>query len=182
MDFYIPLLTDTVVQRAKGIKLLIMDVDGVLSDGKVYYTASEKIIKGFFVRDGLGIVLLHQNNVQTAIITGRDDACVRLRAQELNIKHYFAGYTNKNIAFNKLMAQTGLQYPEIAYIGDDIIDLPIITKVGLAVAVKDAHPSIKPYCHYVTNNIAGQGAVRELCDIILYARNKLTAVMDQFML
>ncbi|MCV2509451.1 MAG: HAD hydrolase family protein, partial [Neisseriaceae bacterium] len=120
--------------------------------------------------------------IDTAIITGRDDSCVELRAQDLNIKHYFAGCTNKNIAFNELMAKTGLQPHEIAYIGDDIIDLPIITKVGLAVAVNYAHPDIKSYCHYVTQNIGGHGAVRELCDIILYAHNKLTPIMDQFIL
>lgn len=177
MDYYTQ-LSDVILQPIKHIKLLIMDVDGVLSDGKIYYTSSLEPTKSFFVRDGLGISLLHQNNIDTAIITGRDDSCVKLRAQHLDIKYYFAGYRDKTIAFNQLLSKTDLQPRECAYIGDDIIDLPVLTQVGLAVAVRDAHPDIKSHCHYITKTKGGHGAVREVCDIILYAQNKLASAMD----
>lgn len=181
MDFYLK-LDPMIINKARQIKLLMMDVDGVLCDGLLhYYPNQETPGKNFFVRDGLGLVMVRQMGLQTAIITGRDDKVVAKRAEELKINHYVAGVQDKAVAWHMLSEQTNFKANECAYIADDLIDLPILGKVGLAIAVQDAHPMLFPYCDYTTQAQGGKGAVREVCDILLYAQDHLDALLkDQW--
>lgn len=179
MNFYYP-LTSTLLQKAQKISLLILDVDGVLSDGKVYYSNVGSEVKSFHIQDGLGLVLLRDAGIQSAVITGRNDYCVAKRVEELKIPHYYPASRYKLTAFNDLLQKTGLKNENCAYIGDDIIDLPILKRVGLAATVNNAHPLISPHCDYVCHRKGGEGAVREIADLILAAQGKLSIDEEQF--
>mgnify|MGYP002759083815 FL=1 len=179
MDFYYP-LARTLLQKAQKISLLILDVDGVLSDGKIYYSNTGDQAKSFHIQDGLGLVLLRDANIQSAIVTGRDDYCVAKRVKELKIPYYYPANRYKAAALADLLQKTGLKNENCAYIGDDIIDLPILKQVGLATAVKNAHPLILPYCDYICQHKGGEGAVREVIDLILYSQDKLSTDEEQF--
>lgn len=163
----------SLILRAKAIKMLICDVDGVLSNGLIFLGNQGEELKSFNVRDGYGIRCLLTSNIEVAIITGRRSQLVANRAKELGITHCYQGQSDKLIAFDELIKTCQLLPSQVAYIGDDLIDLPVMSKVGLAVAVADAHPMLKPHAHYVTQIAGGYGAVRELCDIILLAQDKL---------
>lgn len=167
------LIKDDILLRASQIKLLICDVDGVLSDGLIYMGNHGEELKAFNVRDGYGIRCLISSDIDVAIITGRNSKIVADRAATLGISHVYQGQSNKLIAFNSLMNSLSLQKQHIAYIGDDLIDWPVMAECGLAVAVADAHPLLLNKAHYVTTLPGGRGAVREICDIILSAQNKL---------
>lgn len=167
------LIKDDILLRASQIKLLICDVDGVLSDGLIYMGNHGEELKAFHVRDGYGIRCMISSDIDVAIITGRNSKIVADRAATLGISHVYQGQSNKLIAFNSLMNSLSLQKQHIAYIGDDLIDWPVMAECGLAVAVADAHPLLLNKAHYVTTLPGGHGAVRELCDIILSAQNKL---------
>lgn len=166
-------VTEDVMARAGKIRLLVCDVDGVLSDGLIYMGNSGEELKAFNVRDGYGIRCLKTSGIEVAIITGRSAKLLEDRAETLGIRHLYQGQSDKLVAFNELLGKLGLTVGEVAYIGDDLIDWPVMAKVGLAVAVADAHPSLIPRAHYVSRIAGGRGAVRELCDIILLAQNKL---------
>jgi 3-deoxy-D-manno-octulosonate 8-phosphate phosphatase (KDO 8-P phosphatase) len=131
-----------ITEQARKIKLLIMDVDGVLTDGRIYYNAQGEESKSFYVQDGLGLKLLQSTGVRLAIISGRADRCVEHRAQALGIDFYFGGIHNKQEALNQLLEQAAVNLEECAFIGDDLIDLPVLRRVGLAVAV----PAAPPWC------------------------------------
>lgn len=161
------------MQRAKLIKLLICDVDGVLSDGLIYMGNHGEELKAFNVRDGYGIRCLITSGIEVAIITGRTSKIVTDRAGTLGINHVYQGQSDKLIAFEQLLAATSLAPRQVAYIGDDLIDWPVMAKVGLSVAVADAHPLLLNKADYVTHINGGRGAVRELCDLILLAQDKL---------
>ncbi|MFH4353989.1 MAG: HAD-IIIA family hydrolase [Neisseriaceae bacterium] len=167
--------------KAKKCKLLALDVDGVLTDGKVYYNGSSADSKPFFVRDGLGLVLLQQQGIQIAVISGRADPGVDKRVKELQINYYYPGVKDKLAVWDELLERAKLKASECAYIGDDLIDLPILVRVGFAVTVQNAHPCVTNYCHYTTHSQGGAGAVREVCDIILYAQDKFESVIDSFL-
>ena len=167
--------------RAKKIRLLILDVDGVLTDGKIYYNAHGEESKSFFTQDGLGLKLLQKQNIKQAVITGRDDACVAHRVKALGIDYYFSGISDKLEVFKTLLLETGLKADECAYIGDDIVDLPVMTRVGLAVAVANAHLSVKCCAHYTTNAAGGLGAVRELCELILNVQDKWHDILGGYL-
>jgi 3-deoxy-D-manno-octulosonate 8-phosphate phosphatase (KDO 8-P phosphatase) len=171
-SFYGPVRAD-MMQRAKRIRLLICDVDGVLSDGLIYMGNNGEELKTFNVRDGYGIRCLLTSGIEVAIITGRTSQIVADRAQTLGIRHVYQGQSDKLQAFAQLLTATGLTPDQIAYIGDDLIDWPVMAKVGLAVAVADAHPLLTDKVNYVTRIAGGRGAVREVCDLILLAQDKL---------
>ena len=156
--------------QARKIKLLIMDVDGVLSDGGIFISAEGEAFKRFDIKDGLGISLWHRMGFKTAIITGRSSAIVEKRAAELGISEVRQGQSNKRIAYAELKRELGLTDEEIAYIGDDLIDLPVLQQAGLAVAVADAAPEAKLMSHYVTAHNGGHGAVRETVEFMLRAK------------
>jgi len=154
-------------ERARRIKLLLMDCDGVLTDGRIWLTADGDEAKAFHVRDGQGIVLLHRAGVQTGIISGRTSAATERRANELGMNFLRQGVSEKVAVFNDLMEEVGLAADECAYIGDDVADLEIMRRVGLAVAVADAADAAKHVAHFVTTAAGGNGAVREVCETIL---------------
>ncbi|OWO81286.1 3-deoxy-D-manno-octulosonate 8-phosphate phosphatase [Photorhabdus luminescens] len=162
-----------VIEKARKIRLLICDVDGVLSDGLIYMGNNGEELKTFNVRDGYGIRCLITSGIEVAIITGRKAKLLEDRANTLGITHLYQGQSDKVLAYKELLDKLGLKPEQVAYIGDDLIDWPVMEQVGLSVAVADAHPLLLPKAHYVTQIAGGRGAVRELCDLVLFAQNKL---------
>lgn len=172
----------TLEDKLSRIKLIIFDVDGVLTDGKIYYTAGGDEIKAFHVHDGLGIKLLHQAGIQTAIITSRLSPTVSTRAKELSIEHVYQGQKNKCDAFD-LLCQTLQITPEfIAYVGDDLPDLPLMKQVGVSIAVNNAVPLLKQAADFVTTLPGGEGAVREIVDRLLKAQGHFEELMKLYVL
>lgn len=168
-------IAQTVMEKAAKIRLLICDVDGVMSDGLIYQSNSGEELKAFNVRDGYGIRCLLTSGVEVAIITGRKAKLLEDRANTLGITHLYQGQSDKLLAYRELLDKLALRPGEVAYIGDDLIDWPVMAEVGLSAAVADAHPLLLPKADYVTQIAGGRGAVRELCDLILLAQNKLDA-------
>ncbi|EMO4162415.1 3-deoxy-manno-octulosonate-8-phosphatase KdsC [Morganella morganii] len=168
-------IAQTVMEKAAKIRLLICDVDGVMSDGLIYQGNSGEELKAFNVRDGYGIRCLLTSGVEVAIITGRKAKLLEDRANTLGITHLYQGQSDKLLAYRELLDKLALRSGEVAYIGDDLIDWPVMAEVGLSAAVADAHPLLLPKADYVTQIAGGRGAVRELCDLILLAQNKLDA-------
>jgi len=165
---------------AKGIKLLILDVDGVLTDGSIILDNEGNEYKAFNVRDGHGIRMLHKTDIKVAIITGRQSKVVERRAHELGITKVFQNCRDKKVAYAQLLKQYALKDHEVAYIGDDIIDAPIMAVVGLPVAVADADNETKNYALMVTKNRGGKGAVREITDFILKAKGLWKTMFDEY--
>lgn len=167
--------------RAKNIKLCVFDVDGILTTGNIVYGNHDMEYKSFHVRDGLGFKLLMESNIQVAIISGRTSEAVKKRLSELNLSHVFLGHSNKLPVYEELKIQMQLGDDEIAYMGDDLPDLPILSKVGLAITVADAPSYIQHYCHWTTQLNGGEGAVREACEFILKAQDKLRSVVATYL-
>jgi 3-deoxy-D-manno-octulosonate 8-phosphate phosphatase (KDO 8-P phosphatase) len=161
---------DTLVERANDIRLLVLDVDGVLTDGRLYYTARGEQMKCFHVRDGAGIKQLLKSGVQIAAISGRKSKAVDKRLGELGVTWIRQGIEDKLAALRELLDILNLGPQAVASIGDDTADLPIFEVARLAIAVADAHPSVKSQAHFITQALGGQGAVREVCDLILEGR------------
>lgn len=168
-------IAQTVMEKAAKIRLLICDVDGVMSDGLIYQGNSGEELKAFNVRDGYGIRCLLTSGIEVAIITGRNAKLLEDRANTLGITHLYQGQSDKLLAYHELLAKLAIRPGDVAYIGDDLIDWPVMAEVGLSAAVADAHPLLLPKADYVTQIAGGRGAVRELCDLILLAQNKLDA-------
>jgi 3-deoxy-D-manno-octulosonate 8-phosphate phosphatase (KDO 8-P phosphatase) len=164
------------LSKASLIKLLICDVDGVLSDGKVYFTNQGDEIKNFSIKDGLGIKLLQRNSVDVAIITGRESKIVEQRSRELGISHIYQGQTDKQAAFDNLLNKLSLSKQQVAYVGDDLPDLPLIKQVGLGISVSDGYSLVCQQADWVTEKKGGDGAVREVADLLLFSQNKLDSV------
>ncbi|MFP1723754.1 3-deoxy-manno-octulosonate-8-phosphatase KdsC [Lonsdalea quercina] len=162
-----------VMDKAREIRLLICDVDGVLSDGLIYMGNQGEELKTFNVRDGYGIRCLLTSDIDVAIITGRSAKLLEDRCKTLGISHLYQGQSDKLLAFRELLDKLALEAHQVAYIGDDLIDWPVMAEVGLSVAVADAHPLLLPRSDYVTRTAGGRGAVREICDLILQAQDKL---------
>jgi 3-deoxy-D-manno-octulosonate 8-phosphate phosphatase (KDO 8-P phosphatase) len=163
-------LEANLLARASRIRLLVLDVDGVLTDGRLHISATGEEVKVFHVRDGSGLVALQRAGVTVAIISGRASAAVTRRASELGIAHVHQGIGDKGAALDALCAELGLAQEEVACVGDDTPDLPMFDRAGIAVAVADAHPAAAARAHWVTQARGGRGAVRELCDLLLAAR------------
>jgi 3-deoxy-D-manno-octulosonate 8-phosphate phosphatase (KDO 8-P phosphatase) len=161
---------DELRERARRIRLLVLDVDGVLTDGRIYMSAGGEDLKVFHVRDGSGLVALQRAGVSVAIISGRDSAAVTRRAAELGIAHVHQGVGDKAAVLSTLMARLGVTPAETACVGDDTPDLPMLENAGLAIAVADAHGALGPVVHWVTTAAGGRGAVREVCDLLISAR------------
>jgi 3-deoxy-D-manno-octulosonate 8-phosphate phosphatase (KDO 8-P phosphatase) len=151
---------------ARAIRLLILDVDGVLTDGRLYYGAHGEQLKSFHVRDGHGIKALRAAGIEVAVLSGRRSAAVRQRCRELGIRHVIEGADDKLAAFARLARKLDVEPRECACIGDDVPDLPLMRAVGLACAVADAHPIARRAAHYTTSLRGGCGAVREVCDLL----------------
>lgn len=158
------------LERAARIRLLALDVDGILTDGQLYFDNRGNEMKSFSTRDGLGIRLLAVQGIETALITARNSKIVSKRAENLGIRRVYQGSLNKLEAFHDLLSATGLAPDQVCYAGDDWLDLPILERAGLSVTVSDGDPVVKKRVHWVTNRSGGRGAVREVCDLILAAQ------------
>jgi 3-deoxy-D-manno-octulosonate 8-phosphate phosphatase (KDO 8-P phosphatase) len=163
---------DSVTARARAVRLAIFDVDGVMTDGTIYMSAQGEALKAFNILDGHGVKMLGSAGIATAIISGRTSEAVTRRAAELDIGHVVQGSADKSAAFDKLLASLGVQASACAFVGDDIPDLVVMRRCGFAVAVANAHDTVKSEAHYVTRASGGRGAVREFCDLVLQAQAK----------
>lgn len=168
-------------RRAAHIKLLLMDCDGVLTDGRITLTGETDEQKSFHTRDGHGIVLLHRAGLRSGIISGRTSSAVERRARELKMTHVVQGSWDKIKDFDELMARDGASLDETAYIGDDVTDIPLMRRVGLAIAVADATPDTQLAAHYVTQFAGGFGAVREVCELVLRAQGRWNELMQRYL-
>jgi 3-deoxy-D-manno-octulosonate 8-phosphate phosphatase (KDO 8-P phosphatase) len=162
---------DALLSRARRVRLLVLDVDGVLTDGRLHITGQGEETKVFHVRDGSGLVALQRAGVPVAIISGRESAAVTRRAAELGIAHVRQGIADKGATLDALLAQLGLSHEGLGCVGDDTPDVPMLERAALAVAVADAHPSARAVAHWVTPTPGGHGAVRDVCDLLLAARD-----------
>jgi 3-deoxy-D-manno-octulosonate 8-phosphate phosphatase (KDO 8-P phosphatase) len=170
-----------VIDKAKAISLLILDVDGVLTDGHLHFSNTGDELKSFHIQDGLGIKLLHDNAIAVAIITGRQSNIVNKRATELNIQHVIQGREDKLKALEQLRAQLNLQYHNIAYAGDDLPDLSAIRAAGLGITVANGHRYVAEHADWQTQARGGEGAVREICELILHAQDKLLSSWSSYL-
>ncbi len=168
-------------QKASQIRLLILDVDGVLTDGGLQLDDHGNEYKTFNSLDGHGIRMLLDSGIEVAIITGRQSAIVDYRMGDLGVKHIYQGCRNKLPAFHQLIADTGIDAKQVAYIGDDLADLAIMNRVGLAVAVQNAHSFVKQHSDLVTTTRGGSGAVREVSDLILQSQSLLEALQQAYL-
>jgi len=173
--------TPAAIALAARIKLMIFDVDGILTDGSLHFGPEGEVLKTFNVLDGHGIKLLQQSGVATAIISARQSAIVSKRAADLGIQHVQQGIHDKRSAFEQLLAKTGIPAELCGFVGDDVIDLPILTRVGFAASVPNGHPEVRSRVHYVTQATGGRGAAREICDLILRAQGKYEAALAPYL-
>lgn len=174
-------MTNDVLKKAKKIKLLISDVDGVLTNGQLIFDSQGKELKAFHARDGLGINMLKKGNIEFAIITKRVSEAVTYRAQNLKLTHVYQGQENKTVAYNELLELLHVSDEEVAYIGDDLTDLALVKRAGLGATVVDAPPIMHKYADWISALPGGHGAVRELCDLILHAQDKLDDVQQSYL-
>lgn len=169
---YGPVAT-TVWRKLARVQLLICDVDGVLSDGSIYLGNQGEEYKSFNTKDGFGIKALQNAGIAVAVITGRNSTIVAERMKSLGVQHVYQSQSDKMHSYQTLLAELGLTPEQTAYIGDDVVDLPVMLDCGLGVAVADAHPLVRQKADYITRLAGGRGAVRELCDLMLEARGML---------
>ena len=164
--------TNALLKRAGRVKLLLLDVDGILTDGSIPYTATGEEIKTFNSRDGFGLNILQKIGVQIGLITARKSQALTRRAKDLRIVHLYQGARNKVAVFREIIGKLNLDPAETAFMGDDWLDIPLLARVGLAATVADAVPEAKEIVHYVTKQSGGRGGVREVCDLIIKAQGK----------
>ncbi len=160
--------------------MLVLDVDGVLTDGTLYYSASGEEMKAFNIHDGLGIKMLQAGGVEPAIISGRSSRALELRAQDLGIRHLVQGAEHKLAAFERLLRDLDLRPEQAACMGDDLPDLPVLERCMLAVTVPDAPDQVRARAHYVSRRRGGHGAVREVCELILAAQGALSSQLARY--
>lgn len=169
-----------VLPRAKEIKLLLLDVDGVLTDGTIIYTHDGGESKGFNTQDGLGLRILQDAGVEVGLITARTSEAVNRRAADLKLKYVYQGAGSKLEVYEEILRKSGLRPLQTAYMGDDWLDLPLLNRVGLAFAPANGVAEVRQHVHYVTSRRGGQGAVREACDLILEAKGMLTSLLRTY--
>ncbi len=173
-------MTDA-AQRAARVKFVIFDVDGVLTDGRLYYGPQGEEYKAFFSRDGFGLRLLRRGGLEVGVISGREAKAVDARMASLDIRHVYQGRLEKLEAFDELIGGLGLADEQVCYVGDDVLDLPPMARAGLAVAVADAHPLVLERAHWRTPSAGGRGAGRDVCEFILRAQGRLDALYAQYL-
>jgi 3-deoxy-D-manno-octulosonate 8-phosphate phosphatase (KDO 8-P phosphatase) len=162
------------------IKLLLLDVDGVLTDGRIFYDNQGNELKGFDVKDGHGLKMLQRAGIKVGIITGRNSAVVSRRAQELGIDILYQGALRKLEPYLEILAEQNLLDEQVAYVGDDIVDLPVLVRVGFSATVADAVPDVFPYVDYVATRPGGRGAIREICDLLLRASGQWDEITERY--
>jgi 3-deoxy-D-manno-octulosonate 8-phosphate phosphatase (KDO 8-P phosphatase) len=170
-----------VLAKAAQIRLVIFDVDGVLTDGSIYFGDDGQEYKGFNTKDGLGMKMLQSTGVEIGIITGRSSHVVAMRMEGLGIRHVYQGQQQKLPAYEELKSKLGLDDHQVAYVGDDVVDLPVMCRVGLAVAVRDAHHLARQHAHWQTENNGGRGAAREVCELLMEAQGTLEPSLGKYL-
>jgi 3-deoxy-D-manno-octulosonate 8-phosphate phosphatase (KDO 8-P phosphatase) len=170
-----------ILERARHVKVVAFDVDGVLTDGSLFLGDDGQEYKAFHSRDGHGMKMLQSTGVTIAVITGRTSKVVEHRMADLGIKHYYQGRLDKLAALDELTTALGVEPGEVAYVGDDVVDLPVMRRVGLAVAVRDAHPWVRKHAHWQTPSCGGRGAGRDVCELILEAHGQLQMVLEKYL-
>ncbi|MFZ6814155.1 KdsC family phosphatase [Undibacterium sp. Rencai35W] len=173
--------TENAATKASVVKLMIFDVDGILTDGSLHFGPEGEVMKTFNVLDGQGIKLLQQAGIHTAIISARQSAIVARRAADLGITHVKQGIHDKKTAFLELIAELNLSPEHCGFIGDDVIDLPVLTRVGFAASVPNGHDEVRARVHHVTTATGGAGAAREICDFILRAQDKYESALATYL-
>ena len=168
------------IEKLRNIRLLLLDVDGVMTDGKIIYTDQGAEIKEFHVRDGLGIRMLILAGVEVGIVTGRNSPALKHRCSNLGISIVFDGVREKAVVLDEIVRSKAVSPDQIAFMGDDLPDLPLMRRVGFCIAVRDAHPSVTGEAHMVTTANGGYGAVREVCDAILKAQGLWEKALERF--
>lgn len=167
-------------EKIKPIKLLILDVDGVLTDGKIIYNDRGEEIKAFHVRDGHGLKLLMRAGIGIALITGRKSKVVLHRARDLGIKNVYQRVTNKIEVYEKILKGEKLKDENVGFVGDDLVDIPVLKRVGFSAAVGDAIPEVREVADYVASKKGGEGAVREICELLLKVQNKWEEITERY--
>ena len=171
---------EPLMEKAAGIRLVVFDVDGVLTDGSLYLGDDGQEYKAFNSKDGLGMKLLQSSGVEIAIITARTSQVVALRMQSLGIDHLYQGRRDKLPAFEELLKRLQLQPQQVAYVGDDLLDLPIMGRVGLAFTVQDANHEVVKRAHWQTQAPGGRGAAREVCELLMRAQGTYQTMLQRF--
>jgi len=166
--------------RAKDIKLLLLDVDGVLTDGTICYTHGGDELKGFNTQDGFGLRILQDAGIEVGLITARTSGAVTRRADDLRMKYVYQGVGSKNSVYDEILALSGLRPMQTGYMGDDWLDLQLLSRVGFAAAPANAVAEVRQRAHYVTSAAGGKGAVREVCELILEARGELASIFKKY--
>ena len=170
-----------ILERAQQTRLVIFDVDGVLTDGSLYLGDDGQEYKAFNSRDGHGMKMLQHTGVTLAIITGRSSEVVRIRMESLGVTHVYQGQRDKLPAYEDIKGVLGVRDEQVAYVGDDVVDLPVMRRVGLAIAVADAHPLVKQHAHWQTQSPGGRGAGRDVCELIMEAQGTLSDMMARYL-
>lgn len=170
-----------IMARVKQVRVAAFDVDGVLTDGALYYTDAGEEFKAFNVQDGQGIKMLQECGVTIAIITSRSSKLVETRARNLGIEHLYQGVENKLDAMNTLLKRLNLHLAAASYMGDDVIDLPVLRRCGFAASVPDAPALVRQHAHYVTRAGGGRGAVREFAEFVMHAQGTLDAALARYL-
>ena len=170
-----------ILERARLTRLVIFDVDGVLTDGSLFIGDDGQEYKAFNSRDGHGMKMLKRTGVALAVITARTSEVVRIRMQSLGVEHLFQGREDKLPAYEELKETLDLGDEQIAYVGDDLLDLPIMRRVGLAVAVADAHALVQRHAHWRTESPGGRGAARDLCELVMEAQGTLEEMWARYL-
>ncbi|MCI0488877.1 MAG: HAD-IIIA family hydrolase [Blastocatellia bacterium] len=173
-------LSDELLERARRVRLLILDCDGVLTDGLITLLPDGDEVKTFDVKDGHAMVMLARAGIRVAIISGRESRAVRKRAEELGVAHLYEKAWIKLDSYEKILAEEGLKDEEVCYVGDDVVDIPLLRRAGLSVAVADAVGEVKEYSHLVTERGGGRGAVREVIELILRAQGKWEEALSRY--
>lgn len=177
----ISVVSENLRARAAKIRLAVFDVDGTLTDGRLWFDAQGTEMKAFHVLDGLGLRLLEDHGIAVAIITARHSSAVLERARDLNLVHVFIGVTDKLVCLKTLCAQLACSLEEVAYLGDDLPDLAVFHHVGLAAAPANAHTWVREQAHWITSERGGEGAARALCDLILETKGCREAIVSRFL-
>ena len=165
------------MEKAKDIKLVILDVDGVMTDGRIVIDDNGVETRNFDIKDGMGVVVLMMSGVEVAIITSKKSGAVRHRAEELKIKRFHEGIKKKTEPYEEMLKEMGITDAQVAYVGDDLVDLSMMKRVGLPIAVGDAVEDVKQHAAYVTKARGGYGAVREVAEMILKAQDKWDKIL-----
>lgn len=174
-------MTRSAATRARRVRLMIFDVDGVMTDGRLWYGPGGEQLKAFSVLDGHGLKLLAASGVATAILSGRSSRALARRAAELGVPHVLAGVEDKRAGLERLLARTRVDAPSAGYMGDDVVDLPAMRRCGFACAPASAHALVRRHAHYTSRARGGEGAVREACEFIMRAQGTLAAALAPYL-